>query len=364
MNHKQQIHRPMEIHFGVLMRAHEAQVHTMPFPAVGPTDVVVKMQAVNLCTTDYQQWMGLREHQGYPMAAGHEFSGIIVERGEEVSDALSIGMQVSAIVNACMHCSACLSGHTGDCTEKPNKQRHADGYYGLKRFADYIVTDEKMIVPIDRAVPAAQAALLEPVATAVQAARKARICPLELVVVIGAGTMGLINAQVAHALGARVVITEVDAQRVERARSMGIAQVVDAANEDPVQAVRRYGDGLGADCVIAAVGSSHAYAQAEQMLKMRGRLVFFAAGYPKPQWQPDTDALCKQKRELIGTFGCALEDWSMAAMLLSEKRIDVSYALSGQTFPLYDLQRAYETASQPGMYRVTVDPQQAVVPEG
>ena len=46
-------------------------------PDMGPDDVLVKQLVCNICTTDYGQWLGLREHQGYPMAGGHEGSGIV-----------------------------------------------------------------------------------------------------------------------------------------------------------------------------------------------------------------------------------------------------------------------------------------------
>ena len=84
---------PDKIHFGVIVKGHVAEMHEMPFPEVGPTDIVVKLVANNICTTDYQQWLGLRDHQGFPMASGHECAGNIVAMGDEVYDNFKIGMQ-------------------------------------------------------------------------------------------------------------------------------------------------------------------------------------------------------------------------------------------------------------------------------
>ena len=55
-------------------------------PDMGPDDVLVKQLVCNICTTDYGQWLGLREHQGYPMAGGHEGSGIVEAVGSGVKD--------------------------------------------------------------------------------------------------------------------------------------------------------------------------------------------------------------------------------------------------------------------------------------
>jgi len=351
---------PEKIHFGVIVEGHKAEMHEAPFPQVGPEDIVIKMATNNICTTDYQQWMGLRDHQGFPMAGGHEFAGTIFYKGEQVLDSFEIGMQVGAMHEFCGYCHNCRMGHTGDCTTRSgHKGPGPDGYYGAKRFADYIVCNQKFVVPIDASVPPAEAGFLEPVATVVQGVRKANIKPMEDVVVIGAGTMGLVNAQVAKAFGARVIITEIDPKKIERAKAMNIGEVIDSKNTDPVAEVKRLTGGVGADCVIAAVGASIAYKQGYQMLKqLRGRLVIFPAGYPKPELAIDPNEIHYRKIEIIGTFGADLVDWMASATLLSKHLINCSFSLEGKAIPLRDIQKAYEAAATPGAYRVTVDLQE------
>lgn len=347
---------PEKIHFGVIVEGHKAEMHECPFPEVGPEDIVIKMATNNICTTDYQQWLGLRDHQGFPMAGGHEFAGTVYYKGEDVLDSFEIGMQVGAMHPFCGKCHNCRIGHTGDCTGKGKKGPGPDGYYGNKRFADYIVCDQRFVVPIDNSVPPAEAGFLEPVATVVQGVKKLGVKPMEDVVVIGAGTMGLVNAQVAKAFGARVIITEIDPKKIERAKQMGIGDVIDSKNTDPVAEVKRLTGGVGADAVIAAVGATIAYKQGYEMLKpLRGRLLIFPAGYPKPELQVDPNELHYRKIEIIGTFGADLVDWMDSATLLSKKLINCSYSLEGKVIPLRDIQKAYEAAATPGAYRVTVD---------
>ncbi len=348
---------PEKIHFGVIVEGHKAEMHEAPFPEVGPEDIVIKMAINNICTTDYQQWMGLRDHQGFPMAGGHEFAGTIFHKGENVLDQFKIGAQVAAMHPSCGMCENCRSGLSGDCTNRGGHRGPGpDGYVGSKRMADYIVCNQRYVVPINESVPPAEAGFLEPVSTVVQCIKKAGIKPMEDVVIIGAGTMGLVNAQVAKAWGARVIITEILPKKIERAKAMGIGDVIDAKNTDPVAEVKRLTDGKGADCVISAVGASIAYKQGYQMLKqLRGRLVFFPAGYPKPEIACDPNELHYRKIELIGTFGSNLDDWQDAATLLSKKLIDCSYSLEGKVFPLRDIQKAYEAASTPGAYRISLD---------
>lgn len=72
--------------FSVLTEKGHAEVRERNLPEMGSDDVLVKQLACNICTTDYGQWLGLREHQGYPMAGGHEESGIVMAIGEDVKD--------------------------------------------------------------------------------------------------------------------------------------------------------------------------------------------------------------------------------------------------------------------------------------
>lgn len=60
---------------GKVRNVHVAEIHEEPMPEMGPKDVMLKMETCQICTTDYQHWLGLREHQGFPMAGDHEWSG-------------------------------------------------------------------------------------------------------------------------------------------------------------------------------------------------------------------------------------------------------------------------------------------------
>ena len=80
--------------FGCLVKKGVAEVRERDLPEVGPYDVLLHMKVCNICTTDYGQWLGLREHQGYPMAGGHEAAGIVEQVGEKVTD-LKVGDMVA-----------------------------------------------------------------------------------------------------------------------------------------------------------------------------------------------------------------------------------------------------------------------------
>lgn len=341
---------------GVLVKNHLAEVHEREIGEVGPNQVLVKMLACNLCTTDYQQWLGLREKQGYPMAGGHEGAGIIEQVGSAVTD-LKPGDLVSFGYPYCGECEACQEGNTFDCKCIEFDAYSEDGYkgYGNMSFATHKIADAKVTVKLDGSIPPAEAGFLEPIGTVVHGAKKLSIKPGDVVTVVGAGTMGLINAQVARAFGARVIVSELLDKKLNRARSMGF-EVIDAKEGDPVLQLKDKTNGFGADIVIGAVGSTRAYEQCMAMLKeQRGKFLVFAAGYPKPELHVDPNEIHYREIEIIGTMGGTISDFQYAAKLLNERLIDISGCLEGVTYGLKDINKAYEAAAAPNMYRVTVD---------
>lgn len=341
---------------GKIRNVHVAKIHEEPLRELKSDEVLLKMETCQICTTDYQQWLGLREHQGFPMAGGHEWSGVIIAKGDDVPG-FEIGDRVGPIHHGCGKCLNCRRGHTFACTGKAGGwKKDANGFLGSKGFSNYCIEDRESIVKLSNDIPADVAGFIEPIATCVCGMKRLRVQPGETVVIIGAGTMGIANAQVAHAFGARVIITELTQKKLERARSMGFADVIDSTKCDPVEEVKRLTDGLGADAVIAAVGLGKAYEQGYQMLKAKeGRFLLFAAGYPVPEWQINPNEIHYRRIEIIGTMSGDVADFADAAFMISHKIVDPSFSLEHKLIPLKDIQQAFIAAATPDAYRVTVD---------
>lgn len=341
-----------KMRFAVLTEAKIAEIHERPLPKIGDNEVLVKQEACNICTTDYGQWLGLREHQPYPMAGGHENAGVILEKGPKVRDDLEIGDKVAIAYNYCGECTPCKSGATTECTQVSHDPTE-DGYYGGFGFADYCVRNARTLIKMNKDLPSSEASFLEPLATVIKGFRKLRLKPLETVVIVGAGTMGVVNAKAARAYGCRVIITEVSEMKIESARSMGF-EVVNSIKDNPVEKVKELTNGQGADVVIIAVGVTQANQQALDMVKdVEGRILLFAAGYPAPKLEVDSNYIHYKKIELIGTYGADMQDFITSAKMLNEKLVDMS-ELVETTFPLEDIQEAYEIASESDSYRVSI----------
>lgn len=343
---------PEKMRFGCLVQKGMAEVRERDLPEIGEHQVLLKMKACNICTTDYGQWLGLREHQGYPMAGGHEASGVVVKTGSSVTD-YKVGDLVATGYEGCGNCLFCRNGDVDKCPDRAGITE--DGYhFGFFGFSDYCVRNTRGIYKVDAKMNPSAAGFLEPLATVIHGMKKLRLKPYETVVVIGAGTMGLLNAQTAKSYGCRVIVSEMHPKKIKTAERMGF-EVIDCGEKDPVEEVKQLTDGEGADAVIVAVGASVANEQGLQMLKeMDGRLLLFAAGYPAPELKVDSNTIHYRRMELIGTFGANHEDFLEAARALSSKVVDVSELIEEKTYTLDQMQEAFAAASEPGMYRVSI----------
>ena len=343
---------PKRIQFGCLTSKQHAEVREMDLPELGPDQILLKQLACNICTADYTHWMGLREHQGYPASGGHECAGVVVETGSQVKN-LKAGDFVALANNYCGKCHFCRTGRESECQIRASYDQHADGYKGRMGFATFFVRPETSVIKMNPDLSPQEAAFLEPAATVVKGIEKLRVRPFDKVVVVGAGTMGLLNAQVARAYGCEVLVTELMEKKLRTARELGFT-TLNPAECDVAEEVRARTGG-GADAVIVAVGATSANRQAVDMLKkMDGKLLVFAAAYPPPELGVTANDIHYRRLEIIGTYLGDLRDFLQAARLLNERRIDVRPLLEPNSYPLERLQEAFAEASEPGKYRVSV----------
>lgn len=336
----------------VLHGKEQLTIEERVLPELTPDSVLVKIKACNICTSEYGVYNGSRTRP-YPLVFGHEWAGEVLKVGSRV-DAFAPGDMVACGYEFDPTSLESLEGRTGECRHiKTANDLNPDGYYGNAGFAEYAVKSKVGLYKIHPDIDPSIAGLLEPVASVAFGLRKLRLQRGERVAVIGAGTMGIINALMARAYGANVMITEMIPKKIEAARACGL-QVIDVGQTDPVEEVKRLTGGVGVDCVILAVGAQAATDQAFEMLKAkRGRVLLFAAAYPSPKINLDVNTLHYRKIDIIGTFGADHQDFQAAADTINSGSIDFSPVIE-KKYPFSQMEQAMQAACVPGAYRVSV----------
>jgi NAD+-dependent secondary alcohol dehydrogenase Adh1 len=244
-----------------------------PEPAT-PRDVVVKIGGAGVCATDLHAQDGLMEGAGVrpPVVLGHENAGWVHAVGGGVT-AASVGDAV--LVFPAYSCGLCVA-----CRRGLDMQCESHGFTGLDRdggFADYVLVDERSLVPLPPGVePAAVAPHADAGITAYHAVKKLlpRLVPGSRSVVIGVGGVGHIALQLLKVLGGgSVIAVDTDDRRRALAQELRADEVL-----ADVAAVREATDGAGADVVLDFVATDATHAAGLDMLVHRGG-VYSTVGY-------------------------------------------------------------------------------------
>jgi propanol-preferring alcohol dehydrogenase len=246
-------------------------IEQVPRPELEPGQIRVKVEASGLCHTDIHAAHGdWPVKPAPPFIPGHEGVGIVVELGPGVSE-VAVGERVAMpwLGYACGTCDHCVSGWETLCLEQQNMGYSIDGGFGeyATAYARYVVKVPDGIDPFD-AAPLTCAGV-----TTYKAVKVAGTRSSDLVAVYGVGGLGHLAIQYAGIAGGRVIAVDLIDEKLELARELGAEFTVNAAKEDPVEAIQRLG---GADQAIALAVSPRAFEQAYGSLRRGGTLVFVA----------------------------------------------------------------------------------------
>lgn len=199
-------------------------------PQPGPDEVLIKVTKASICGTDKHiyDWDGWASKNIVPpLILGHEFVGIVSEIGSAV-EGVSPGDRVSAEGHVvCSNCSNCRSSRYHLCPQTKGIGVNVPG-----AFSEFLCVPRSNVVSIPDGISDEMASLLDPLGNAVHAALSFDVSGQD-VIVTGAGPIGIMAALVCQQVGARhVVLTEVNAYRIDLARKAGVRHVVDVRQSD------------------------------------------------------------------------------------------------------------------------------------
>src|ERR1700746_1875778 len=241
---------PEQMKAWVLGGPDELFLRDKPTPVPSRAEVLVRIDAVAICATDLEiihVGSPARIQGGLPFnknfTPGHEYMGRGAALGPDV-DEFKIGERVTVEIHAgCGQCKRCRQGMYTSCLNyvRPEKGHRANGFTTDGGFAEYAVNHINTLIRVPDTMSDAEATLVVTAGTSMYGLTElGGLVAGESVVVIGPGPIGLLGVAVAKALGASpVILTGTRERRLEIGRRLGADFVVNARNEDPVDAVRR-----------------------------------------------------------------------------------------------------------------------------
>jgi (R,R)-butanediol dehydrogenase/meso-butanediol dehydrogenase/diacetyl reductase len=294
----------------------------MPRPEPEPGQVLIRVAYAGICGSDLSILGGKHPRAKPPLVMGHEFSGTVARIPDTGAKALAVGDAVTVYpLLSCGECYVCEMGLPHVCRDLRLLGIDTHG-----AFAEYVLADQSAVLKLPEQLSARVAALVEPLAVCIHAARMSRLQVGDAVVVTGAGPIGLLMAQVAHAAGAgQVIVTEVAPARIEGARNMGL-MVLDASDAEYASQVIELTGGRGGDIVFEATGHPTVTADLMRLVRIRGQIV--QVGIFKEPVPLDLRTLNFHEVELVGSRVYTKQDFAAAIELAASGKLDLEACIS------------------------------------
>jgi L-iditol 2-dehydrogenase len=329
----------------------DLRVEERPDREPGKGEALLRVEACGICGTDLRIASG--SHRAYPdgtvRVPGHEIAGRLAAVGEGVD--LTVGSAAFIAPNVgCGHCPQCRAGRVNLC-----RTPRALGITDDGGFAEFVLLDEQLVAQgnvlvVDDGRDMAALALVEPLACALRGSKACRIAEGDVVVIVGAGPVGLMHLQLAKLRDpATVIVSEPSAARRAEARRFGADVTV-----EPDGLAEAVGD--GADVLITAAPAPTAQAQALELAAPGARINFFG-GLPRDRSRVELDTNLIHYRELLvtGTTANTTVDCREALELVVSGRVDTA-ALIGDREPLDGAADAFAAARSGELLKVVIEP--------
>lgn len=325
----------------------------LPSPEPAPDGVVLKVLACGVCRSDWHAWTGA-DPVDLPHVPGHEFCGEVIAVGRDVRRWRVGDRVIAPFILACGRCPECAAGHQTICAEQVVPGFTAPGAFAEEiavRYADVNLTALPEAIAPDLA-----AALGCRITTAWHALTgRAALQAGEWLAVFGGGGVGTAALLLGRALGARVVVVDVVADKLDFARTLGADAVVDARAGDAAEMVREVTGG-GADLAIEALGVEETTRAAMLSLRKLGRMVQVGmpAGAHREMRLP-MDALYGGQLAVYGTRGMPSWRYPSLLSLIEGGHVDLT-GLVTRRIALSDVSdelAAFDAPAPPGVAVVT-----------
>ncbi len=311
----------------------------VPVPAIGPTDVLIRVEKAGVCGTDWHiyswdKWAQARVKP--PLTIGHEFMGTVEAVGDAVRS-VRVGDRVSAEGHiADMTCLLCRTGQAHICERVKIIGVDCNG-----AFSEYIAMPEYNVWKLDPAIPDEFAAIFDPLGNAVHTVMAAGVS-IKSVVITGVGSIGLMAIPVARAAGASSVYAiDVNPAKLELAKRLGADETFLATQDGLVDEIKRRTSGDGVDVLLEMSGSGVAIDNGLQMVRNGGTAALL--GIPSDNVSINlAERIIFKGLTVLGINGRRMfETWYQTQALVKSGRVDLRPIIT-HVLPWTQFDRAFE----------------------
>ena len=274
---------------------YDFEIQESAVPEPGPGEVLVKVHGCGICGTDLHALEGLFDLFQPPKVIGHEYSGKVVATGAEV-DAVSVGDLITVMPSvSCGTCANCIAGYSIMECLRPMRSGG---------FTEYAVVPVQAAVPLPTGADLSVATLLEPLGCCVRAMDVSGLQSGDKALVIGAGPIGLMVAQLAKRSGASIVlVSEPNRARRELAMRLGADIAIDPTKESVLEVARDLSGGRGVDVCFEAAAVPAALSEGLEAVRHRGRVVMVGVHAASARLNLELYRFHRRELSIVSTWG-------------------------------------------------------------
>lgn len=305
-------------------------------PKISADEVLIKIMRVGVCGSDIHVYHGIHPYTNFPVVQGHETSGEVVSIGNSVTTLKAGDKVVPEPQVFCGKCYPCTHGMYNICNELK-----VIGFQQSGTAVDYFVYSADRLVKLPEQMSYDEGAMIEPLAVAVRAVKKAGDIAGMNVLVIGSGPIGNLVAQTAKGLGAGAVMAaDINSFRLEKAKECGVKYTVNSSKDDLAAAIAvNFGEETMADVIFECSGVE-AGLKSAIISARKGSGIVVVAVYGSP---PAVDMALVNEAELrlIGTARYNIDDFRTAIDLVGAGKVQLKPLITDR-FDFYEYKQAYQ----------------------
>ncbi|MGA2466296.1 MAG: alcohol dehydrogenase catalytic domain-containing protein [Thermodesulfobacteriota bacterium] len=313
----------------------ELSIEEVPMPVPQSDELLIQVKASAICGSDIKAYEGKHPLIQLPIILGHEFSGVIVEKGNRV-DGFRVGDRV--VVEPSFVCGQCFFCQRMEYYLCKNLKQLGHQLPGS--FAEYTISKARFTYRLANTIPFDKAALVQPLAISIHAVDRAGIRKGQFVVILGMGPIGLLLLQVARQMGANVFVSDLVDFKLEKAKALGAQRVSNGSTPHLIDEIRGWTNGLGADVVIEAAGTSTTVRQSLSAVRRGGTILLLGiTGHQKEEVHLERATL--DELNLLGTVRYGMGDFPRAIEMIHQETVDLD-TLILRRFALTETPRIFE----------------------
>lgn len=303
-------------------RPYEIEIKEIENPKPNPGNAIIEVKSMGICGSDVHAYAGKSPNVDYPIIIGHETAGIVSEIDENNEYGVKIGDKIVLDPYLyCGKCYPCTQGRTNCC-----ESLQCLGVQTTGSMSEFFSHPVKQLVKVPQDMNWEDLAVVEPLVIALHALSNCNFKKSENVVIIGAGTIGMLIGMATNYYGGIPIMVDISDKRLKIAKELGINYIVNSSTMNAIAEIKKFTNGRMSECVVEASGSNIGIRSTLDFAAYTGHIAL--TGWPKTETSLPTSMITKKELVISGSRTGVRSEFDEAIDLIYSGKVDARKIIS------------------------------------